>query len=47
MRTAALTASQLQPSSRARCETVWPAPICLTTHLAARVVSMQPSAAIR
>ena len=47
MRIAALTASQQHPSSRARCEMVSPAPICLTTHLAALVVSMQPLAAIR
>ena len=47
MRTAALTVSQQHPSSAARCEMVSPAPTCLTTHLAARVVSMQPFAAMR
>ena len=47
MRTAALMASQPQPSSRARCATVWPPAICLATHLAARVLSRHPTAAIR
>ena len=47
MRFAVLTTSQQHPSPWARCEMVSPAPICLTTHLAALVVSMQPFAAIR